>query len=247
MKFTHEIAAILKSYVYVYFDPRNKLPFYIGKGCGNRAFDHLCEQAKSKKVSKKVLRIKEIKKAGLEPQIEILRYGLSDGEATIVEAAVIDLMRPELTNAHRGEHSGGFGRISAQELAIMLKARPTKIEHKAILIRINKLYSSNMSADELYEATRGIWKIGPKRNQAEFAMAVYQGIVREVYQIKKWHPAGTLRYQTRDSSNFSGSGRWEFDGTVTPNIKIRGQYIGRSVRSYLAPASRNPIKYAGFN
>jgi hypothetical protein len=51
-----------------------------------------------------------------------------------------------------------------------------------------------MTTLELYEATRGIWVVNPPRNKATYAMGVYQGIVREVYQIEQWHPAGTLVY-----------------------------------------------------
>ena len=30
-----------KYYLYCLIDPINNLPFYVGKGCGNRAFSHL--------------------------------------------------------------------------------------------------------------------------------------------------------------------------------------------------------------
>jgi hypothetical protein len=50
------------------------------------------------------------------------------------------------------------------------------VRHKAVLITINKLYRSDMSADELHETTRGVWKVGVKRERAEYAIAVYQGI-----------------------------------------------------------------------
>lgn len=42
------------------------------------------------------------------------------------------------------------------------------IQEKAILIRISQLYHKSMSPQELYEATRGVWKVGPRRNEAEF-------------------------------------------------------------------------------
>ncbi len=171
MTFTDDITEILKSYVYVYIDPRNGKPFYIGKGKGSRLFSHLDDQAETDKVSK----IREIIQSGNEPQIDILRYGLSDSEAALVEAASIDLLgKTNLTNIASGYHEDSFGRITIQEITAMLNAKPTIVHHKAILITINKLYRSNMTPLELYEATRGIWVVGPRRNRAEYAMAVYQ-------------------------------------------------------------------------
>ena len=101
MKITDEVAKILKSYVYVYIDPRNGKPFYIGKGIGNRLFSHLSEKSEANKVE----RIAEIRHSGKEPRIEILRYGLSDSEAHLVEAASIDLIgKAKLTNRMAGHH-----------------------------------------------------------------------------------------------------------------------------------------------
>ena len=45
----------------------------------------------------------------------------------------------------------------------------------------------------LYDATRGIWRVGERRGRAELAMAVYQGMVKEVYVIGEWYPAGTTK------------------------------------------------------
>jgi hypothetical protein len=194
MNVPDEITDILKSYVYVYVDPRNGEPFYIGKGTGNRLFSHLDDQSDTEKVA----RIAEIRQQGEEPRIDILRYGLSDSEAALVEAAAIDLIgRPRLTNRVAGFHKGSFGRITSQELITMLRAKPVEVHHKAILITVNRLYRSDMTPLELYEVTRGIWVIGRRREKAEYAMAVYQSVVREVYRIDKWYPAGTLEYQTR--------------------------------------------------
>ena len=228
---------VLKSYVYVYVDPRNDEPFYVGKGKGNRSFAHLSERNRLKKVA----RIGAILKSGAQPKIDILRYGMTSSEASLVEAAVIDLLGlSNLTNAVRGNLGGTFGRISSHELITMLTAKPAKIKHAAILIIINQLYRSEMTPEELYEATQGIWKIGHNREKAEFAMAVYQGIIREVYRIKKWFPAGTVNYKTRDSRGFKGSGRWEFEGEIA--YDIRDEYVGSSVR-YLLRKSQNPIRY----
>ena len=116
-----------------------------------------------------------------------------------------------------------------------------EISHNAILITINRLYRSGMSSQELYEATRGIWKVGHRRAKADYAFAVYRGIVREVYRIHRWHPAGTLPYETRDDTDFRGSGRWEFEGEIAQDI--REIYVANSVRDYLGKSSQNPIRY----
>jgi len=232
---TPEVAKTLKSYVYVYIDSRNGKPFYIGKGTGNRLFSHLSEKSETDKVK----RIEEIRRGGKEPRIEILRYGLSDSEARLVEAASIDLIgKAKLTNLMAGQHEGSFGRITSQRVISMLTAKKVKVQHKAILITINKLYRSDMSKEELYEISRGIWVVGEaSRNKVEYAMALYQGIVLEVYKIKQWYPAGTLKYNTRDTSHFKNSGRWEFSGSVAKDI--REEYIGFSV----GKAGQNPIRY----
>lgn len=234
MKMTPEITAVLKSYVYVYSDPRNGRPFYIGKGQGNRFFTHLDDISETDKTNT----ILSIRNSGQEPQIDILRYGLTDAEAALVEASAIDLMGLSfLTNRIAGHHEKSFGRVGSREVIAMLSAKPVHVQHKAILITINKLYRSDMTAEELYEATRGIWVVGTRREQAEYGMAVYQSIVREVYRIQKWHQAGTLKYHTRDSKDFKSSGRWEFEGIVATDI--RNEYVGNSV----GMGGQNPIRY----
>jgi hypothetical protein len=46
-----------------------------------------------------------------------------------------------------------------------------------------------MTPVELYDATRGVWRVNPSRHKAKYAFAVYEGIVKEVYEIKAWFPA----------------------------------------------------------
>jgi hypothetical protein len=238
VKVTDDVGKRLKFYVYVYIDPLDGKPFYIGKGKGNRISDHLNDKSDEEMFA----RINKIRSKGKEPQREILRYGLSEPEAHLVEAAAIDLLgKGNLINRVSGHHKGSYGRITFQDLMTILTAKPVKVQHKAILITINQLYRSDMTPLELFEATRGIWVIGPRRNNAEYAMAVYQGIVREVYHIKKWHPAGTLKYRTRSEEDvmpFEGMPqRWEFSGSVATDI--RDKYFGFSVGT----GGQNPIRY----
>lgn len=98
MNITQDIANTLKCYVYVYTDPRNGESFYIGKGKGNRVFAHLDDPADTDKTAT----IRAIRESGAEPQIDILRYGLTEAEVCLVEASAIDLVGlPSLTNKVR--------------------------------------------------------------------------------------------------------------------------------------------------
>src|SRR6266571_1996475 len=106
-RFPPELNRLLKSYVYLYSDPKNGQPFYLGKGKRNRAFVHL----KDTQEREKTLRIKAIRDRGQQPQINLLCYGLSDDLASLVEASAIALLgRPPLVNLVGGEFTMGFGR-----------------------------------------------------------------------------------------------------------------------------------------
>lgn len=234
-KLKYEVASALKYYVYVYTDPRNGEPFYIGKGKGNRVLSHLADTYETEKVAL----INEIRDEGLEPQIDILRHGLTENEAKLVEAAAIDLIgKANLTNVMAGNHGRSFGRITLRDVVTQFTAKKVSVKHKAILITINKRYRSDMTPEELYEATRGIWKLSRRREKAEYAMSVYRGIVREVYRIKKWYPSGTLTYHTLDASKYRNRGRWEFGGEIAEE-SIRQRYVGNSV----GMGGQNPIRY----
>lgn len=114
------------------------------------------------------------------------------------------------------------------------------ISEPSILIKINQKYQDGMTGQYLLEVTRGIWKVGSRREKAQLAFAIYQGIVKEVYSIKSWHPQGTLIYQTR--KDFVSKGRWEFDGKLASD-DIRDKYIGKSVAKYFSSHAQNPITY----
>ena len=117
-----------------------------------------------------------------------------------------------------------------------------EITEPALLIRISKLHRANMPALSLYEATRGVWKIGKARDSAQYALAVAGGIVQEVFAIGAWLPAGTAVYKTRQQKETNIPGRWEFTGRVA-DTAIRSKYVGKSVAHYFANGNSNPINY----
>lgn len=89
-------------YVYALKDPRQSpaKPFYIGKGTGSRAFDHLINIDNTKKYA----RIREILESSNEPIIDILVDDITESQALKLEAELIAAFGTEetggvLTNA----------------------------------------------------------------------------------------------------------------------------------------------------
>jgi hypothetical protein len=117
-----------------------------------------------------------------------------------------------------------------------------EITEKAILIRINKSFRENMSHDYLYESTRGIWKIGDRCENAEYAFAILNGVVLEVYKINSWHPGGTTHYKIHTKLNNVKTERKEFLGIIAEQ-SIRKKYVGEDVSHYFKRGASNPIKY----
>ena len=116
------------------------------------------------------------------------------------------------------------------------------VTEPALLIRINESYRAGMTGLALYEATRGVWRLGPSRGRAQIALAVHRGIVLEVYEIRKWHPGTSTPYETRTFPDPRASKRWEFAGPTATDA-IRGKYIGRSVAHYFKRGNRAPVVY----
>jgi hypothetical protein len=227
-------------YVYLYVDPRDDRPFYVGKGQGNRIYHHLNDTAETKKVQ----RIEELHQLGRQPRLEVLRYGLTESEAFLVESAAIDLLGvSELTNRLKGHGSLEGGRARLEDLVHELDAKDVEITDKVILINISQIYRYGMSETELYDATRGVWKIGNRCKNAEYAFCLYGGIVREVYSISAWVPAGsTMTWRDFSEKQYDMSKRLEFVGKIALE-PVRKKYLGKSVRHYFSQGSQNPIKY----
>jgi hypothetical protein len=234
-----EVADRLGFYVYLYVDPRDGKAFYVGKGQGSRALAHLSASAESRKVA----RLRELAEAGLEPRIDILAHALRDEETAFrIEAAVIDLLGfDDLTNETRGWRSVQSGRLPLSALTFYYAAKPVEVSIPALLIRINRLYRHDMTSVELYEATRGTWKLGERRRGVRYAFAVFEGVVRDVYEIGSWHPAGSTPYATRDAEKLKVK-RWEFTGHPADE-SIRAKYVGGSVAAYFRQGQQMPTVY----
>ena len=183
-------------YVYALIDPRNDKVFYIGKGIGNRVFSHEIESGKSPESEKKKLqKIREIEANGYSVKRLIVNWGLSESEAFVAEATLINILNRmsdiQLTNEVSGHHV--LESLTTEEFELMYGAIPLEkedIKHNVLVIKINKLYRRGMSDAELYDTVRGYWAASLKSIEArgvKYVFGVYNGLIVAVYKPDKWY------------------------------------------------------------
>ncbi len=238
-KFPKIVSTGLKYYVYIYSNPITDEIFYVGKGKGDRVFSHLSEESETEKVKY----LSELKLKNLKPKIEILIHGIEDEETALrVEAAIIDLIGiNKLTNRQNGWKSATFGRMTLKQIISTYSKQEVEVIESSIFIRINQKFRYSMTEIELYDFTRGQWKISTERaNKAKYAFAIYEGIIQEVYTVLFWLEAGKT-LNTRNDTD-AAKDRFEFIGNIA-EPEIRNKYKYKSVEHYFRRGNANPIMY----
>ena len=73
-------------------------------------------------------------------------------------------------------------------------------------------------------------------------MPVFQGVVREVYEVKQWFEAGETFSTRHADEDLCEPGRWEFVGTIADEA-IHKKYIDGSVAHHFGRHAQNPFTY----
>jgi len=257
-------------YVYALADEQDRI-FYIGKGVNNRVFDHV-EGVRRLLISdpagllrkldkdqdddvdlipalgEKRQRIAEMLRGEIEPRKYIVREGLTDHDALVVESVLISVLDWQLegglTNLVAGHGAKRYGLKTVDELEAT-KGQPFRLDalpevaslegSEVVAININRRWSEVATgARTLLEVSKGHWKLGLDRaKKCRYAIVHANGVVRGVFLTVDWQL----------SSSYEG--RLEF--VAEGGSELTGEeFSNKNASSLFGPGgagSQNPIRY----
>jgi hypothetical protein len=201
-----------KYYVYALCH-KNHMPFYIGKGTGERVTQHIADadaimsMVNDGEIPEDVSeKLRTIIKLG-DVECVIIKWGLSENEAYMCESALINLVnfpQIQLTNIVNGhaseEEKNSRSEIKTKARTLEQFLRECAIETKDIsgipvpvaFVKINTLYEKCLNEDnspdhqKIKDAVRAMWSIGGNvKKYAKYVFALYQQRVVGIFNIER--------------------------------------------------------------
>ena len=188
LKFSANTIKSLKYYVYGLKYPNSENDyFYIGKGLGNRVFSHVHQKIKKGIKDPKFDIINSLRNVG-GPEIDIIRHGLNENEALLLEAALIDVFGVnQITNKVKGIDSNKYGIMSIKNIEANYKGKDFTLNISAVCFKINQAWHKDIKEEDLYNKIRGNWVLNIKRaKRAEYGIGIHNGVIRGIYKIDRW-------------------------------------------------------------
>lgn len=249
--FPREIHESIGYYVYRLIDPRNGQTFYVGKGKGNRVFDHAKqelliashEEETEDEISLKLQTIGSIRKAGLEVLHVIHRHGMDESTCFEVEAALIESY-PTLTNISGGHNNEEHGCAHADQLIAKYRLEETPLDMQFIAINITRSIEERTS---IYEASNWCWKIAEWRRQKKTPVIAHTaGIVKGVFEVERWCRADDSSFKSKmihahDPEKIKQ--RWGFHG-INANEQLAERYINKRLPK-AKKGHASPLRFMG--
>ena len=228
MKFSRKTIEGIKFYVYGLRYPGKKQYFYIGKGKGNRVFSHIKQKNRQGIKDPKFDIIESLQEFG-GPEIDIIRHGLEEKDALLLEAALIDVLGvKQIANKVRGIDSDRFGLMSPRDVEANFKGLEFNLKIPAVCFKINKKWKKNISEQDLYEVVRKRWYLSVKRaSNAKYAIGVCYGVIRAIYEIERWE-------------NTEISNRYAFTGFKAESLQ---KFVGYTMHNHPGHKVRGPLFY----
>lgn len=199
-QFSNKVIEELGYYVYALIDPRDNKIFYIGKGCGNRVFQHCLAAIQEDDETLKLDTIRAILNSKLEVGHYILRHKLSKEVALQMESLLIDVLtypvfntEHVLANIKSGYHQWDEGIKTTDEIGVIYECEKINIDSNdkghILLVSLNRSYDSTKAKIgyqriDIYQKTRKYWSISYSRaKEIHYVLGVYHGIVRAVLNV----------------------------------------------------------------
>lgn len=201
---------IVQHYVYALRDSEKGTIFYVGQGIGSRIMSHF-DGALGDGDGSKLETIRDIFGRAEEPELHIVRRGLTKDQALMIEGALIDLIDP-IGNKVRGHGANTSGMMLYRDLVKEVRAEPvapTKAYAKVFLFPIRKALVRDKNA---YLATKDAWtKHALMEGNDAIAVGLVAGYSEAVFKVDRWHPSD--RYP-------SG---WGFTGVEDKQSELQGK------------------------
>lgn len=201
MEFTALTRERVRCYVYQLVDPRTETVFYVGKGTGDRVFQHLAGEVREEEESLKLRTINAIRELELEPRVRIVAHDLDDEKALLVEAVLIkQLGLGALSNRVHGHYADDLF-LSVDDVESRYAARTVSeadLRERILLVSLNggrnnapfPMFQHDRA--EVERRTLGDWRVAAiSAARVELVAGVYEGVVRSVFDVRG--PAGTAQ------------------------------------------------------
>jgi hypothetical protein len=133
--------------------------------------------------------------------------------------------------------AGTLDRINVADINALHGTHPVTIDEPVIIIRIARQFRPDLSHEELYEVTRGWWRVGARARSARWAFSVAGGLVRAVYRIDGWVEP-TAEDVAEDARR---AVRLAFVGSRDSEMEAR--YLGADVTAFFPRGAQNAIRY----
>lgn len=182
----------LGNYIYALIDPRDRKMFYVGKGVGDRMFEHFKEaedcHKNNKIASSKIIRILDIWNNDEDVEWAIICHSVDKSRIFEIESAVYNAVsvsqNGSLLNSSVTPHSSLLNKDDVKALA----AKPINPEVAYKTVFVFPIQNALEKGGGEYEATRRAWYVKQEYQKIpSFAVGVSQGISKGSFRIKSWH------------------------------------------------------------
>jgi uncharacterized protein len=247
--FAPGVSEQLGNYVYALCRADGSL-FYIGRGVGNRVFQHAREALKLNlegiSPSRKHQALLDQLTEGTHGHAYIVKHGLTECEACALEAIIIAfasavlqncLFEPSkhLTNVIGGSHADGL-MIPVEDMDERYGAEYAEFgDHRLLLLSFNTEYRPELRPTYRRQAHLHFthcWVLNERAaNRVDYVVAVAKGVVRSVCRASRWFTA------KRDNGRLGLA----FEGMVDEELSER--WVGKRLPAGCRFAPGQPVRY----